>query len=162
MVFGSGFLGHVHHDLGVLNLVDHPHSLGLADPGPAELDIVAGGVFGFAIGLDGLGIAAQVVEHLALIERYFDKTIRVLGVLPTFFDRRTRISSEVYEALQARYGERVWPPIRIDTKISQAPSARKTIDTFRRNSRGAQDYEAVCDLLIGSPHPVAETPVTRQ
>ncbi|MFQ6671985.1 MAG: ParA family protein [Candidatus Tectimicrobiota bacterium] len=103
--------------------------------------------------------AAQVMEHLALIERYFAKRLRLLGVLPTFFDRRTRISHDVYQALQARYGERVWPPIRIDTKIPRAPSARLTIDTYRRTSRGAQDYEAVCDLLIRSGQPAAEASV---
>ena len=153
------------HSLRAINgydfvLVDSPPSLSILN----QNALVFADELIIPVSMDYLALlgAAQVVEHLALIERYFDKTIRVLGVLPTFFDRRTRVSSEVYEALQARYGERVWPPIRIDTKISQAPSARKTIDTFRRNSRGAQDYEAVCDLLIGSPHPVAETPATRQ
>jgi chromosome partitioning protein len=98
------------------------------------------------------------MEHLALIERYFEKKIQVLGVLPTFFDRRTRISQEVYDTLRERYGEWVWPPIRIDTKISQAPSARKTIDTFHRSSRGSQDYQVVCDLLVGKAHTGALMP----
>lgn len=137
-------------------LVDCPPSLSMLN----QNALVYSDELIIPVSMDFLALlgANQVIEHMALIERYFDKTIRLLGVLPTFYDRRTRISREIVEALQERYGERVWPPIRIDTKIPQAPSARKTIDTFKRTSRGTQDYEAVCDVLLGTAPPAAETP----
>ena len=132
-------------------LVDCPPSLSILN----QNALVFANELIIPVSMDFLALmgASQVLEHLELIERYFEKSIRILGVLPTFFDRRTRISQEVYDTLQARFGERVWPPIRIDTKISQAPRARKTIDTFRRTSRGTKDYETICDLLTGTePH----------
>jgi chromosome partitioning protein len=105
------------------------------------------------VSMDHLALlgASQVLEHLALIEHYFEKRVRLLGILPTFFDKRTRLSHEVLEALKSRFGQYLWPPIRIDTKIPQAPGAQKTIDTYRPRSRGSQDYEAICDILVGSP-----------
>lgn len=136
-------------------LVDCPPSLSILN----QNALVFADELVIPVSMDHLALlgAAQVMDHLALIERYFEKKIRVLGVLPTFFDRRTRISQEVYDALRDRYGEMVWPPIRIDTKVSQAPSARTTIDTFRRSSRGSQDYQVACDLLIGKAPPGALT-----
>lgn len=137
-------------------LVDCPPSLSILN----QNALVFADELIIPVSMDFLALmgAAQVMEHLALIERYFEKRIRVLGVLPTFFDRRTRMSQEVYDALQDHYGERVWPPVRIDTKISQAPREGKTIDTYRRNSRGTKDYEIVCDLLIGAAPAIADAP----
>lgn len=137
-----------HLDFYDFALVDCPPSLSILN----QNALVFADEIVIPVSMDFLALAGvdQVMEHLSLIERYFEKAIHILGVLPTFFDRRTRISQDVYDALRERYGERVWPPIRIDTKISQAPRARKTIDTYRRSSRGTKDYEVICDLLLGT------------
>lgn len=127
-------------------LIDCPPSLSILN----QNALVFADEIVIPVSMDFLALigAGQVMEHLALIEKYFEKKIEVLGVLPTFFDRRTSMSQQVYDALREKYGERVWPPIRIDTKISQAPRERKTIDTYRRSSRGSQDYQVICDLLM--------------
>lgn len=138
-------------DLYDFALVDCPPSLSILN----QNALVFADEIVVPVSMDFLALmgADQVMEHLALIERYFEKKINILGVLPTFFDRRTRMSQEVFDALRERYGEQVWPPVRIDTKISQAPRARKTIDTYQRSSRGTKDYEVICDLLIGKETP---------
>lgn len=127
-------------------LIDCPPSLSILN----QNALVFADEIVIPVSMDFLALigAGQVMEHLTLIEKYFEKKIEVLGVLPTFFDRRTRMSQQVYDALREKYGDRVWPPIRIDTKISQAPRERKTIDTYRRSSRGSQDYQVICDLLM--------------
>lgn len=127
-------------------LIDCPPSLSILN----QNALVFADEIVIPVSMDFLALigAGQVMEHLALIEKYFEKKIEVLGVLPTFFDRRTSMSQQVYDALKEKYGERVWPPIRIDTKISQAPRERKTIDVYRRSSRGSEDYQVICDLLM--------------
>jgi len=93
--------------------------------------------------------AGQVFENLKMIEEYFEKTVRVCGILPTFFDQRVNISKEVLAALQERYQELVLPPIRVDTKVQQASSRKQTIVEFRGRSRAREDYQKVYEELFG-------------
>jgi len=93
--------------------------------------------------------AGQVFENLKMIEEYFEKTVQVCGILPTFFDQRVNISKEVLAALQERYQELVLPPIRVDTRVQQASSRKQTIVEFRGRSRAREDYQKVYEELFG-------------
>ena len=64
----------------------------------------------------------------------------MLGVLPTFFDVRNRISREAIVTLRKHFEERCYDPIRINTKLREAPSARQTIFEYAPKSHGAEDY----------------------
>ncbi|MBN2233452.1 MAG: ParA family protein [Deltaproteobacteria bacterium] len=92
--------------------------------------------------------ANHVYDNLAMIEEFFDKRIRVAGILPTFFDQRVNMSKEVLAALRERYGDAVLTPIRTDTRMKQASSARQTIFEFSRRSRAGEDYQQVCRELF--------------
>lgn len=92
--------------------------------------------------------AIQIIENLNMIKKYFEKEVTITGVIPTFYDVRTNISKEVLGALRKVYKHKVMPPIRIDTKIRQASSAKKTILEYVPESRAAEDYKKVCEVLI--------------
>ena len=92
--------------------------------------------------------AGQVFENLKMIEEYFEKEVRVCGILPTFFDQRVKIGKEVLAALQERYGELVLPPIRVDTRVQQASSRRQSIIEFPGRSRAREDYQKVYEELF--------------
>ena len=91
--------------------------------------------------------AKQVLNNLDMVEKYFEKSLKVVGVLPTFYDERTNISREVLESLKKVYKNKVLPTIRIDTKLAQAMSARKTIFEYNGESRAAKDYEALAKRI---------------
>ena len=92
--------------------------------------------------------ANHVFDNLGMIEEYFEKKLKIAGIIPTFFDQRVNMSKEVLSALQDRYGALLLPPVRIDTKLKQASSARKTIFEFNEKSRGSQDYLRICEELF--------------
>ncbi|NPA25565.1 MAG: ParA family protein [Deltaproteobacteria bacterium] len=92
--------------------------------------------------------AGQVFENLKMIEEYFEKKVRVSGILPTFYDQRVNISKDVLAALQERYGDLVLPPIRVDTKVQQASSRKQSIFDFRGRSRAREDYLKVYEELF--------------
>jgi len=92
--------------------------------------------------------ATQVIDNLAMIKKYYEKHLIISGVIPTFYERRTNMSQEVMEALQETYKEKVLPAVRLDTKIKQASSAQKTIFELDRQSRGAEDYNKICEVLL--------------
>lgn len=92
--------------------------------------------------------AVQIIENLNMIKKYFEKEVTITGVIPTFYDVRTNISKEVLGALRKVYKHKAMPPIRIDTKVRQASSAKKTIFEYVPESRAAEDYKKVCEVLI--------------
>ena len=92
--------------------------------------------------------ANHVFDNLGMIEEFFEKKLEIAGIVPTFFDKRVNMSKEVLAALQDQYGSLVLPPVRIDTKLKQASSARKTIFEFNQNSRGSSDYLRICEELF--------------
>ena len=100
--------------------------------------------------------AVQVVENLDMIRRYYERIIRIAGVLPTFHDPRTNISWEILGALREVYGKKVLPPVRVDTRMKEASCARKTIFEYDKRSRSARDYMKVCEVLFDHGESVAE------
>lgn len=92
--------------------------------------------------------ATQIIDNLAMIKKYYEKQLEITGVIPTFYEKRTNMSQDVLTALQDTYGEKVLPTVRQDTKIKQASSANQTIIEMDPNSRGAQDYNKICEVLL--------------
>ena len=62
---------------------------------------------------------------------------RLLGVLPTFYERSTKESMNNLKTLTDAFGELVMPPIPQDTKLREASRAGKTIWEYAPQSRGA-------------------------
>ena len=83
-------------------------------------------------------------KTLSLIEEIRERIghdLSVLGLLATFFDRRTRISQRTYDRLISEYGDLVFATkIRINTQLKEAQASFKTIFEFAPYSHGALDY----------------------
>jgi chromosome partitioning protein len=93
--------------------------------------------------------------------RYLREISRMLGsgavirlIVPTFYDPRRRVSEMVLQSLIKDFGSRVTHPIRIDTKLSEAPGVGQTIFEYAPRGRGAADYARLADLVEAMP-PVA-------
>lgn len=69
-------------------------------------------------------------------------------IVPTFFDRRVRKSSEILEQLQQHYGTQVCAPIRYNVRLSEAPGYGQTIFEYARHSPGADDYRALTERVM--------------
>jgi chromosome partitioning protein len=69
------------------------------------------------------------------------KKLEILGVLPTFYDKRTNVSKMALETLRQTYGQLVFQTeIRANTEIKKSQWFRKTIFEFAPYSHGAYDY----------------------
>lgn len=71
------------------------------------------------------------------------------AIVPTMFDPRRRQSVELLEQLQARYGQIVTAPVRVNVRLSEASSVGKTIYEFDPRSRGSLDYAQLVEHLSG-------------
>ncbi len=100
--------------------------------------------------------ARQFFTYLRTISRMLGKGAIVRLIIPTFYDPRRRVSDMVLQSLTKDFGDRVTPPIRIDTLLSEAPGEGKTIFEYAPRSRGAEDYARLADLVLSMP-PVQNT-----
>jgi chromosome partitioning protein len=101
-------------------------------------------------------IVPTAVEHFSLksIDLLFKQVTRVKGnsssvrmIIPTLFDPRVRQSGELLGALRTRYGALVADPIRVNVRLSEAPTLGKTIYEYDPRSRGAIDYALLVERM---------------
>ena len=101
-------------------------------------------------------IVPTAIEHFSLksIELLFDQVARVKGnsssvrlIVPTLFDPRVRQSGDLLERLRARYGALVAAPIRVNVRLSEAPTLGQTIYEYDPRSRGAVDYALLVERI---------------
>lgn len=85
----------------------------------------------------------QVLKTLRNVRELLRHEVSFLGVLPTFYDARQRIARQSVDALREHFKERCLAPIRANTKIKEAPTAKQTIFEYAADSHGAQDYRAL-------------------
>ena len=90
----------------------------------------------------------QVMKTLKNINRVLMHPISILGILPTFYDMRNNISDESIKTLKGHFHDKVLPPIRVNTRLKEAPSHSQTIFEFAPESRGARDYERLVSWLV--------------
>ena len=92
----------------------------------------------------------QVLKTLKDIDKHLGHQVRISGVVPTFFDARTRLAKDAVETLTGHFKERLYEPIRRSTKLAEAPSHRQTIFEYAPESQGAEDYRRLVDRYVAS------------
>ncbi|MBN1484223.1 MAG: AAA family ATPase [Chloroflexia bacterium] len=109
----------------------------------------------------------QVLENLARIRspnRPRDQVtdLGITLILPTMYDMRKRVSRQLLQELRETYGRRVAHPIRINVRLSEAPSFQQTIFEYAPTSRGSFDYSRLVDLLLQETLLVGEATIGLQ
>ena len=92
----------------------------------------------------------QVLKTLKDIDKHLGHAVRISGVIPTFFDARTRLAKEAVDTLTGHFKERMYDPIRRSTRLAEAPSHRQTIFEYAPDSQGAEDYRRLVDRYVAS------------
>jgi chromosome partitioning protein len=97
------------------------------------------------LAIDGL---AQMMELLTTLQAKWHWSGRLLGILPTFYDKKTNESHKSLLDLQAGFGESVLNPIHRATVLRECAAEGKTIFESAPASRACLEYEALaCEVL---------------
>lgn len=95
-----------------------------------------------------LGIA-QLQKVIKDVQRQINPNLKVLGVLPTFFDGRTVICKTMIQEMQTYFGPGLmFPVIHSNTDIQRAVAAGKSVDAWDSRTRGAKDYAQLAKEVI--------------
>ncbi|MBI3963612.1 MAG: ParA family protein [Candidatus Kerfeldbacteria bacterium] len=128
-------------------IIDNPPSLGLLTVNglvaatevliPIQADYYA---------LEGLG---QLLDTIHLVQNNLKPDIRILGVLLTMVDSRTKLTRDVLREVREHFPRKVMETvIPRNVRLAEAPSHGMTIDQYDPASRGAQAYEQLAQEVL--------------
>jgi chromosome partitioning protein len=88
-------------------------------------------------------------EQKKMIEEFYEKSPKIIGILPTMFDSRTIVARQALQAVQTKFAGkcRVFDPIGLDTSIRKAQIQRQLIYDFVE-SRAAHSYQKLSKDLV--------------
>ena len=97
-------------------------------------------------------VAAEKFQRLLdqLVSSGTNRRLRLLGVLMTMFDARTRLSRQVVDEVRRHFGGLVFDTIiPRTTRLAEAPSHGRPIIYYDRYSAGAAAYEVLAQEVLG-------------
>lgn len=139
-----------------LEMVENTFDLVLIDS-PPSLDLLAINTYAAASAvlipvqcefhaLEGLGLMQDDLER---VRRRLNPHLVVLGIVPTFVDRRKRLCRDVLEVLAANHAaDLMQSVIRDNVTLAEAPSHGQSVFAYDSKSYGAQDYAALGSEVI--------------
>ncbi len=128
-------------------LIDCPPSLGLLTLNAfACADSVLIPIQCEYYALEGLG---QLTNTITSLKKSINSEIEIEGILLTMFDKRTNLSTLVYEEVKKFFPEKVFKTvIPRNVRLSEAPSFGEPILSYDKLSKGAFAYKALAKELI--------------
>ena len=100
---------------------------------------------------DHLGYEAlhKTIRMIVDINEQHQRNLAVSCVVPTLFDKRKKISSQILKTIKKDFTPMlVSEPIRHNVKLAEAPKHKRSIFNYAKNSSGAEDYWKLVKLLL--------------
>ena len=90
----------------------------------------------------------QLLRNLKVLTENFNHPIDITAIVPTFVDKRKKITKELFEQLKKTFPTTTICPIRINNDLNQAISNQKTIFEHASKSSGSIDYKTLAKEVI--------------
>ncbi len=97
------------------------------------------------LGLDALRKMEAVINSINV---EYGHDIKITKVIPTLYDKRTKICKDTLVQIQTEYPELTSYPIRYNSKLKEAPMKGKSIFAYAKSSHGAVDYGKLVDDVL--------------
>jgi chromosome partitioning protein len=97
------------------------------------------------LGLRGTSNTLKMIER---INKKHEHNLKVIKIVPTLYDQRNRICKKTLEIMNNIYYDIISDPIRINSKLKEAPEKRMSIFTYAKSSRGAEDYGKLVTMIL--------------
>ena len=129
-----------------LVIIDCPPSLGLLTVNAlTTADGIVVPIQCEYLALEGL---AQLTNTVGMIVETLNSSLRIVGIVPTMFDSRTNLSSQVVEQVRQHFPALLFrSKIPRSVRLSEAPSYGQTIVEYDSRSAGAVAYRQLSKEL---------------
>ncbi len=95
------------------------------------------------LGMKGL---LDMVRLLYKIRQLYKPELELKGIIPTFFNEKTRLSKAIITEIKKNFGENaILHPVRTNISPAEAPMFGKSIFQYNQKSTGAIDYLRIAD-----------------
>jgi chromosome partitioning protein len=96
--------------------------------------------------LEGIVKIREAIED---VKSRWNSQLSILGVLPTQFSNRRKLTQEVVETLKRELGNQLFDSVIHDNAaIAESSGHAQSVLEYDRSSRGAQDYFVAADELL--------------
>jgi len=95
------------------------------------------------LALQGIGDFLSRVNQV----QHYREDLLIRSIIPTFYDGRVRKSAEILEQLERHFPGAVWPAVRYNARLSEAPGFGQHIFEYAKKSNGAADYARLAERL---------------
>ena len=86
---------------------------------------------------------AQLLESMKLVMKQANPSLKLLGVLATMYDKRTSLSTQVYNEIQKYFKQLTFKTtIPRNVRVAEAPSHGVPVGAYDKFSKGAKAYKA--------------------
>jgi chromosome partitioning protein len=128
-------------------LIDCPPSLGILNQNALafckEVFVPTSTDF---LGFDALKKMKDIIEE---VNKAYGSNAQITKVIPTLFDTRNKICKQTLAEIKNTFGSRASNPIRMNSKIKEAPKHGKSIFKYAKSSPGAKDYWQLVEEVAG-------------
>lgn len=95
------------------------------------------------LAMEGLAEMMQVIYRL---NASFNPALRLSGIVPTFYNQKTKIARKISAEIKANFGAGIMMPgIRNNITLAEAPAYKQTIFEYAPRSNGASDYRKLVE-----------------
>lgn len=96
--------------------------------------------------LEGLG---QLLNTLTLVKENLKPELKILGAVVTMFDKRNKLSQQVYDEVTNHFPYRIFSSIiPRNVRLTEAPSYGQSILDYDPASKGAKAYAALAQEIL--------------
>jgi chromosome partitioning protein len=93
----------------------------------------------------------QLLDTIDDVRRLTNKSLNVVGILPTMFDGRTQHSQEILADVSRRYKLPVFaPPVKKSIRFAEAPRAGRSILRFAPTHPGSVAYREIAKTILSA------------
>lgn len=127
-------------------IIDCPPSLGLLNQNAMSFCKEAF----IPVSTDFLGFDALQKMHLVVskINQSYNSGLKITKIIPTLFDKRNKICRQTLADIQNEFPSLTSYPIRINSKLKEAPKFGKSIFSYAKSSPGAKDYSKLVEDVL--------------
>ena len=100
----------------------------------------------------------QLLETVSIVrERFRPCSVKILGLLLTFVENKTKLSKQIQQQMKEFFGGLVFDTVVHRTaRLAEAPSAGESIVTYAPTSKGAAEYAALAAEIFNGESPASQ------